>query len=252
MANGKADYSKIINHPDRDQIIARLTNGDPVRTVSEWLKEKYPDNKYYQISFPFLNEFRRNHLNIQGNMLDDLKAKIKEQQIEEIKEPTSREIVKRNKSYDELMQKEIDLEVDLDKKLHQFLNVIEARFSDLFDSTRDNPSSIKPDKVMTDWMKTMLDIITHIRKERGLPDQIIQHNVAIQAVDGKIALFQQAFIKTLSKLDFELASMLIDDFNKNLAELKPDDDVYTPKDVEKDIKKIDTIIAKAEVVEVSQ
>ena len=248
MANGKADYSKIINHPDRDQIIARLTNGDPVRDVSAWLIEKYPDNKFYQVSFPFLNEFRRNHLNIKGSMLEDLKTKIREQQIEEIKEP-SREIVKRNKSYDELMQKDVDLEVDLDKKLHQFLNVIEARFSDLFDEARGNPQNIKQDKVMNDWMKTLLEIITHINRNRGMPDQIVQHNVAIQQVDEKVALFQQAFIKTLSKLDFELASRLIDDFNKNLEELKPTDNVYTPKDMEKDIKKIDTIIAKAEVVE---
>jgi len=237
-----SDYHKILEHPDRDQIISRLTSGDSVREVSLWLKEKYPEDKRYQVTFSTLDQFRRNHLNIHGNILSDLKSRITKQQIQEIRDD-ARELVKRNKTYNEKLDEMVNTQVDWRKRLNQFVGVMETRFAQLFDITQTNPNNYKPDRVMIDWMKNMLEFIKEIRKAEGAPDQVIQHNVTVQAIDDQAFIFQQAFINTLSKLDLQTASMLIDDFNINLKELAAEKNKSLVYD-KKEIDKIETMVAK--------
>ena len=40
--------SKILNHPDSEEIIRRLKEGGSIRKTAEWLKQKYPKNRYYK------------------------------------------------------------------------------------------------------------------------------------------------------------------------------------------------------------
>lgn len=237
-----SDFPKILNHPDRDQIISRLTSGESVREVSNWLKEKYPELKNNQISPGLLDQFRRNYLNLHGTILEDLKCKIREQQNEEIKDDI-KQIVKRNKTYNEKLTEFVGEQLDLKKKLHQFLNVSESRFAQLFDISQNNPNNLKPDKAMGDWLRNMLELIREIRKADGSPDQIIQHNVTVKAIDETAAVFQQAIINTFATLPIDQASKLIDDFNRNLQEIKESrqQGVFLNS---KDVDKIETIVAK--------
>ena len=120
--------------------------------------------------------------------------------------------------------------------MHQFLNAAETRFGQLFDITQSNPNNYKPDRVMIEWLRNMLELVKEIRKVDGAPDQIIQHNVAIQAVEDESAIIQQAIINTFSKLEIELASRLMDDFQNNIKELreaKSNNLVYSDKSIDK-------------------
>lgn len=235
-------FPKILNHPDRDQIISRLTKGESVREISNWLKEKYDENENNQISSALLDQFRRKYLNLHGTILEDLKLKIKEQQCEEVKDGI-KDLVKRNPTYNDKLKEFVDDQIDVKKRLHQFLNAAETRFAQLFDITQNNPNNYKPDRVMIEWLKSMLELVKEIRKVDGAPDQIIQHNVAVQAVEDESAIIQQAIINTFSKLEIELASALMDDFQKTVQELreaKSNNLIYS----EKSIDKVQTIMAK--------
>lgn len=216
MASQK--YEKILNHPDRDQIISKLTSGDSVREVSAWLKEKYPNNKYNHLAFTTLDDFRRNYLNIHGTILDDLKLKFKEAKSEEIKEGL-KHLVKKNKTYQEKLDEFVDEKIDWRKKLVQFLNVAETRFSQVFDGTQSNPGSLKADETLIKWLKEMRDLVTEIRKAEGAPDQIMQINVTHQAINDQATIIHKAIFKTLTKVDFALASVFIDKLNETLQEL---------------------------------
>ncbi len=215
---GSQKYEKILNHPDRDQIISKLTAGESVREVSAWLKEKYPNTKPNQLAFTTLDEFRRKYLNIHGTILDDLKIKFKEQQAEEVKDGL-KHIVKKNKSYQEKLDEFIDDKIDWRKKLVQFLNVAETRFSQVFDKSQNNPDSFRGDETLIKWMKEMRDLVIEIRKAEGAPDQVIQHNVTVQAIDEQANIIHQAIFKTLMKMDFSFASVFIDQLNETLREL---------------------------------
>ena len=238
-----SDYHKLLNHPDRDQIISRLTAGEPVREVARWLKQKYPNNKYNQASFAFLDRFRRNYLNIHGTILEDLKTKIQEQQHEEMNEHI-KQVVKKNKTYSEKLEEIVDTQIDWKKRLNQYLNIVETRFAALFDMAQENPKSLKPDRAMIDWMRNMLEMVREIRKVEGAPDQIIQHNVAITAVDEKVSILQQAVIMTLSELPIQTSSYLIDKLHENLKQVEEDMKNGGSIFGVDNIKKIETIAAK--------
>jgi hypothetical protein len=237
-------FAKILNHPDRDKIVTKLSSGDTAKQVFDWLKEKYAINKTNHISISTLEEFRRKYLNINSSILEDVKTKLLEQQQEELDKKIIKE-VKRNKTYDEKLTEFIDDQVDWKKRLLGFLNVVETRFGQLYDKTQTNPDNYKPDYVMIQWMDKILKIVEDIRKVEGAPDQVIQHNVTVQAIDEQAAIFQQAIQKTIAELDLNTASILIDKLNNNIESLKhakkPEGSMFYS---ERDKKKIETITAR--------
>lgn len=230
-----ADFPKILNHPDRDIIISKLSSGESPKTVIDWLKEKYPTNKNNHISHNYLDDFRRRYLNLHGTILVDLQMKLREQEKEEL-DTRVVTALKRNKTYDEKLNEIIDEQIDWRKRLLQLLNIIETRFSQLFDKTQLNPDNLKPDYVMIQWMQTMLKLVEDIRKVEGIPDQVIQHNVTVQAIDEQAAIFQQAIQKTIAELDLNTASILIDKLNNNIEQLKAQKSgtlIYSNKEMSK-------------------
>jgi hypothetical protein len=213
------NFSKILNHPDRDQIISRLTSGESSRDVSAWLKDKYPDDREKQISYNTLNEFRKEHLNIHGAVANDLNGMRVEAKKEEVKEDLDK-VVKKNKTYKEKCEELVDTQIDWRVKLLQLLNVVETRFGQLFDRTQQNPDGLRPDHAMIEWMRTILDMVREIRKVEGAPDMVIQHNVTVQAIEEQSALLQEALRQTFAEIDLETSLLLMDKLSENMAKLK--------------------------------
>ncbi|HUU88719.1 MAG TPA: hypothetical protein VMX17_13340 [Candidatus Glassbacteria bacterium] len=214
-------FAKILNHPDRDQIISRLTSGDSSREVSSWLKEKYPKDKNRQVSYNTLNEFRKTNLNIDGAVLNDIKTMMTASNEDEAKEKLNKLTIK-NKTYQEKIAEVVDIEIDWRLKLIQLMNVVENRFAQLYDKSQNNPDSFKADYVMINWMNTILEIVEKIRKVEGAPDQIIQHNVTIQKVEEHTALIQEAIRRTFAEVDLETSLLLMEKFSDNLETLHND------------------------------
>ncbi len=239
------NFSKILKHPDLQQIIAKLTSGDSARDVSGWLKSRYPKDKEKHISYNFLNEFRKNHLNIHGAVLEDLKTQIAVAEKLDAEDSVNKELskeIKKNKTYKEKLEEVVDQQIDWRFKLLQLLNVIEARFEQLFDKTQNNPDNFKPDYVMISWMQTILEIIREIRKVEGAPDQIIQHNVTVQTIEEQSALLQEALRQTLAEIDLETSLLLMDKISENMLKLQVSrEQTYSP---EKSFNKINNNIEK--------
>lgn len=212
-------FAKILNHPDRDQIISKLTSGDSSREVSAWLKEKYPKDKNRQISYNTLNEFRRSNLNIDGAAINDIKTMMAAANEDDAKDKLSKLVVK-NKTYKEKLAEAVDTEIDWRLKLIQLMNIVETRFAQLYDKTQERPDGFKADYVMINWMNTILEIVEKIRKVEGAPDQIIQHNVTIQKVEEHSALIQEALRKTFAEVDLETSLLLMEKFSENFELLQ--------------------------------
>jgi hypothetical protein len=239
-----SQFTKILNHPDRDKIVSKLSSGEHPREVADWLREKYQVNKANQIAYSALDEFKRKYLNKQGSIKEDIQLKLKDQQQEELDKKLTN-IVRRNKTYEEKLEEFVDDQIDWKKRLLGFLNVVETRFAQLFDKTQNNPDNYKPDYVMIQWMTQILKIIEDIRRVEGAPDHVVQHNVTVQAIDEQASIFQQAIQKTIGELDLNTASLLIDKLNNNIEALKharnSENSMFYS---EKDKKKIETITAR--------
>jgi len=52
------------------------------------------------------------------------------------------------------------------------------------------------------------------------PDQVIQHNVTVQAIDTQISIFYEAFKECLKHMDFETSMKCMDIFNQKMTTLK--------------------------------
>lgn len=212
-------YGKIINHPDQEQIISKLASGESVRSVANWLKSKYPDNKKYHIAFQTLDEFRKNFLNIKGGVLEDLKQKYKEQQGWEEYEDTEA-IVKKNKTYNHLKKEALKKHIDVEDRMFEMLNVMDSRIEHLYSMVLKNPNNYKPDYVLLQYFGKILDFIKEIRRANGQPDQIIQHNVTVQAIDQQAAIMQQAIQEAISELDLETGSIVMEKIVSKIEKLK--------------------------------
>src|SRR5271154_5728363 len=68
----KESKSKLLNHPDHELIIKMLNDGESVRKVETYLKEKYPKNKNMHLSLPTIQTFRKDHLNLESKVLKDI------------------------------------------------------------------------------------------------------------------------------------------------------------------------------------
>jgi hypothetical protein len=75
-------FNKIKDHPDKEQIVERILAGDSVRVIEAWLKQKYPMNKNLQISFISLQSYRKNYLNLEGDVIKELQAQRQQLQVD--------------------------------------------------------------------------------------------------------------------------------------------------------------------------
>jgi len=48
-----------MKHPDKEEVIRMLNDGESVRAVEAWLKEKYPSNKNMWVTSVTLQTFRK-------------------------------------------------------------------------------------------------------------------------------------------------------------------------------------------------
>lgn len=226
-------YGKISEHPDRDQIISKLLSGEPVRKVADWLKNKYPDNKSKQIPFTTLDFFRRNSLNVEGNVLEDLKE---QSRIEKVQDERAKliKLVDKNSTYKKKKEEVLNKQIDLKEKLNGLLNAVEARFEQIYNLIQEAPEYYKPDFVLLQYIDKILHLVQDIRKIEGAPDQIIQHNITIQTIEKQTAIFQEAIYEALSELDLEVASLVIEKISSKLEKLKFEEQkvLFTNKDEE--------------------
>ena len=102
-----------MSHPDKEEIISKLLDGESVKTVESWLKDKYPRKKRYHISYMTLQKYRKDSLNVKGKMLEDIKNKraelVKKQTQEDLVQESQYSNAYQNK-LDEIVTKEIDVQ----------------------------------------------------------------------------------------------------------------------------------------------
>lgn len=90
-------FEKILNHPDKDLILEKILSGDPTKSIEEFIKKKYPNSKEKHISYVLIQNFRKNYLGIEPEMLEKIKKdreamrklQIHEQNVLEIKSSAS-------------------------------------------------------------------------------------------------------------------------------------------------------------------
>ena len=116
----------VLTHPDKDEITQRLLNGESVKDVDQWLKMKYKAHKSRQISWMTLQAYRKDRLNLQGEVLTEVKAERKEL-IKQAKEEKKQLIVKESYAYIEAKRKLADNLLDVEQNIVFIHDKIKSR-----------------------------------------------------------------------------------------------------------------------------
>lgn len=217
-------YQKILDHPDKNNIISKLASGESAASVSEYLKLKYSekDQKHLRLSSKLLSDFIDKYL----NQYEHLEKIVSDQKQGKLDKKLAASIIN-NKTWNERLAEKVDAELDIKLKVMQVLTLLEARAEQVFDSIQENPANFKGDYVLIKYFELLFNALEKCDKvvnER--PDQVIEHNYSIKLVERHSVVLQNAIREVLSEMDPDIASLFLDKLSDKLRELEePEEEV---------------------------
>lgn len=244
-----ADYSNLLCHPDKDEIISKLVSGIKPKDISDWLKLKYSEKEqsHLRLSGVLLKDFIENNLDLYSQLRNDI---INTKDGKDVNKKISESLIN-NKTYKERLNELADNELDIKKILKETVFLIRERIEQVWDKVQENPSNLKPDYALIKWFEILLNSAEKFNKiVNEAPDQVVQHNVSLQLVEQHTLVLQDAIRATLSEIDPDIAFLFIEKLNDKLAKLKPaepEKQLSQEKRIEQ-AKLLNSKIAEAEVI----
>ena len=218
------NFQKIKNHPDKDEIISKLSMGVSSKDISEWLKAKYclvGDAKFV-ISEKNLKEFSDTYLDFQELFQEDVmkaKSSLKKDDGDSIELS-----IQNNPEYKERLLDLVGKEIDIKQIITRLCLNIEFRLGQIFDSIQEDPRNIntRVDRLLIEYTKALADSLDKFYKFTTVqPDQVVQHNVNLQIVDQHISVLHEAIRETLAEIDNDASMLFVERVSQKMLGLQP-------------------------------
>lgn len=219
----KNALKKILEHPDKDEIIAKLVLDVSPKDINEWLASKYTNvsETKFVIAEKSIKVFKDNYLDIYSLIQEDM-AKTK-QAIATSTEEQLALSVQNNSTYRSKMMELASKEIDIRTMAARLCAAIETRLSQVFDEIQENPRDIntKVDRLLIDYAEVFGNILEKYYKFTEAPaETFVQNNMTIQFMDQHVVVMQEAIRETLAEMDLESSMMFIERLQPKLARLK--------------------------------
>ena len=217
------NVKRILEHPDRDEIISKLVIGISSNDIHEWLNSKYtnPNESKFVLSVKTISNFQDDYLDIYDLIKQDL---IKTKQALLTNGEDQLELaVTNNITYKSKMLELVNKEIDVRQIIANLCNVIETRVGQVFDEIQDDPRSIntKIDRLLIDYTEVLGNILEKYYKFTEVPaTNVVQHNVTLQVIDQHISVFHDVIKEVLSQMDLETSMYFMEIFNEKMSKLK--------------------------------
>jgi hypothetical protein len=209
---------KVLNHPDKEDIIKKLLEGDSVKQVEGWLKKKYPRTKRLHVSYMTLQKFRGKHLNLKGEILDDIKNRRTEVDKEAV-EAEARMIINNSSAYQQKIEEIASSELDVTRRLLEMDSLINSRIEYYYNLLQQG-GSLREDKIFIEYINTMKTILQDWKKYiEGVADKKIEHNININVVNEQARILKEAVLEILQELSPDLVSIFIDRLDIKMRQL---------------------------------
>lgn len=210
---------KVLNHPDKEDVIRKLLEGDSVKEVERWLRDKYPRTKRLHISYMTLQKFRAEHLNLKGNVLDDIKNKRTEVD-RAATDAETKMIVAASSSYQQKIDEIADSELDVTRRLLEMDRLVNSRIEHYFNLLQQG-GTIREDKVFLEYINTMKSLMQDWKKYiEGFADKKIEHNININVVSEQARVLKEAVLDVLQEMDPGLITMFVDRLETKTMQLE--------------------------------
>ena len=207
-------FEKIKKHPDYKLIVRKLTKGEGVRKVSNFLKEKYPKDKSKHVSFVTLQKFRNEKLKIEGEALELIK-----QETQEKIEKKEDRAIKRMPAYKEKVKEIVDYHVDIQNEIKELLILAKARLEDLFDRAANGELTISEEKNLLTYFQIITATIEKWAKYvEKIADRTVETNVNITVIEDQMSHMRSAVYETIKEMEPNLAINFLNKLNIKLEE----------------------------------
>lgn len=200
---------KVLNHPDKEELIRRLLEGDSVKEVEGWLKEKYPRRKRLHVSYMTLQKFRAEHLNLKGDVLDDIKNRRHEIDKESIDAETKM-VIHNSSAYQQKIDQIASNKLDVSKRLLEMDSLINSRL-EFYYNLLENGGTLKEDKIFIEYINTMKGLMQDWKKYvEGVADKRVEHNININVVNEQARILKETVIEVLSEISPDLITIFVE------------------------------------------
>lgn len=223
----KNALKKILDHPDKDEIISKLVIGIPSKDIYEWLKAKYTNvsEAKFVIAEKSIKSFQDNYLDIYNLIQEDM-AKSKTA----VANSTEEQLVlsvQNNQTYKGKMLELAGKEIDIRQIVTNLCVAIETRLAQVFDEIQEDPRNIntRVDRLLIDYAEVLGNILEKYYKFTEAPaSQMVQNNYTLQVVDQHISVFHDIIKDVLSQMDLETSLYFMEVFSERMSKLKPPSD----------------------------
>lgn len=213
--------NKVLRHPDKEDIIRRLLDGESVKEVERWLRSKHPKSKRLQVSYMTLQKFRSEHLNLKGDVLDDIKNRRSEVD-KESKEAEVRSIVLSSSSYQQKIEEIATSELDVTKRLLEMDSLVTSRIEYYFNILSQG-GTIREDKIFLEYINTLKSLMQDWKKYiEGFADKKIEHNINLNIIDEQARVIKEAVYEVLQEMQPELIPVFVDKMDIKMRRLQHD------------------------------
>jgi hypothetical protein len=241
-----ADFTKIIDHPEKTTIVSKLCSGESPKVVAKYLKDKYPkpDESHLRIPATVLQEFLETYADHHGYV-----KKIIQKDTDNKLDKKIAESLLDTRAWRERVLDGVDKEIKYIDRLDNILTILETRTEQLFDLIQSDPESIKIDYVFTKYMEILLMAIEKgdkIRNDR--PDVRIEHTYTVQMVEQYSVAFQEAIRRAFERLGPESSALFMELLKEEIDKVNPKElsPVPTQKSIEKERLAFDKLEVKAQ------
>jgi len=196
-----------------------LTEGQGVRKVAKYLKEKYPNNKRKHVSVPTLQSFRKEKLNLEGEALEAIKVATRDKQ--QIKKSNQEDTqIRKLPAYKEKIKEIVNYHVDIQNELKELMILAKARMEDLFNKAARGEITINEEANLQKYFQIITTTIERWAKYvEKIADKTVETNVNITVIEDQMSLMREAIRETIEEMDPEMSIKFLDRLNSKITTL---------------------------------
>jgi small-conductance mechanosensitive channel len=208
-----------MKHPDKEEVIRMLNEGESVRKVEAHLKEKYPNNKKLWLTSVTLQKFRKNHLQLDGKVLKDIQENNKLQKIKIEEEALQRQLEATN-AYQDKINEIADTHLDVASKIAQLDSVIGSRIEYWYNAIAQKEElPAKADQELRKYIDQQLAILQQYKKlVEGMADKTVDYNVNVTVLNDQITVIRDVIRDVLSDFGAEKSIEFMEKLNARLEQ----------------------------------
>lgn len=213
-----SDQNKVFKHPEKEEIIKKLLNGESVKNLEAWLKKKHPKKRSLWISYATLQKFRKDHLHLEGDVLEDIKAARKEQDLTS-KELEAKAIIASSSAYQQKIKEIVSNELDGNRKILEMITLVGSRLEYYFNMLQ-TTGTIREDRMFIELLNTQRGLVQDWKKYvDGVADKKIEHNISLNVVNEQVTVLKNIVFEVLQDLDPKMIPVFIDKVNSRLSDM---------------------------------